>query len=278
MPRADRPSPKISQEVYDRMDNAVYSALGGEWWRPDSLFYQLKVFLNPVRVAYARRTLVEEAGMEPRAVAALDVGCGGGFLTEEIARMGFVTTGVDPSAPSLEAAAAHARESGLDIRYAPGRGEALPFEDGSFGAVFCCDVLEHVRDLGKVVSEISRVLKPGGVFCYDTINRTWLSHLAVIKISQDWKPWAFLPRDLHVWRMFVKPGELRSLLERNGLEWKEHRGLVPDHSIPRLLGYLRKRAKGEWTYAELAARIRMVESRFTTAMYMGWAKKGENRG
>jgi 2-polyprenyl-6-hydroxyphenyl methylase/3-demethylubiquinone-9 3-methyltransferase len=264
---------KISQSIYDRLDNAVYSAQSDQWWQPDSAFYQMRIFLNPVRVAYAKRKLVEEARIDPRVTAALDVGSGGGFLTEEIARMGFDMTGVDPSARSVEAAASHARENGLNVRYRTGTGESLPFEDRSFGVVFCCDVLEHVRDLSRVVSEISRVLKPGGVFCYDTFNRTWLSHLAAIKISQVWKPWAFMPPNLHVWKMFIKPGEMKSLLRQNGLEWKEHRGLKPDIPIPRLLGYLRKRARGEWTYAELAANVRMVESRITAVMYMGCAIK-----
>ncbi|MCX6570703.1 MAG: bifunctional 2-polyprenyl-6-hydroxyphenol methylase/3-demethylubiquinol 3-O-methyltransferase UbiG [Candidatus Aminicenantes bacterium] len=264
---------KVSQPIYDRIDNGVYNVQSDQWWQPDSAFYQMKVALNPVRVGYAKRKLVEELKIDPQVTAALDVGCGGGFLTEEIARMGFDSTGVDPSERSVRAAASHARESGLDIRYGTGVGESLPFEDRSFGAVFCCDVLEHVRDLPKVISEISRVLKPGGVFCYDTLNRTWASLLGAIKIGQVWKPWAFMPPDLHVWRMFIKPGEMKSLLRRNGLEWKGHRGIVPDVPIPRLLGYLRKRARGEWTYGELAGKVRMVESRVTVVMYMGYAVK-----
>ncbi len=253
-----------------------------QWWRPDSALYQIKVFLNPARVGYVKRISIEELGIDPRSTAALDVGCGGGFLTEEIARLGFDTTGVDPSARSVRAAADHARESGLDIRYVTGAGESLPFEDRSFGAVFCCDVLEHVRDLPKVITEISRVLKPGGVFCYDTFNRTWVSFLAAIKVGQVWKPWAFMPPNLHVWRMFIKPGEMKSLLRQNGLEWIEHRGLVPGVPIPRLLGYLRRRARGEWTYGELAAKVGMVESRVKAIIYMGYAVKkypsGANAG
>ena len=104
---------KISQSIYDRLDNAVYSAQGDEWWQPDSAFYQMRIFLNPVRVEYAKRKLIEEAGIDPKATAALDVGSGGGFLAEEISRLGFDTTGVDPSAPSVEAAARHARENGF---------------------------------------------------------------------------------------------------------------------------------------------------------------------
>ena len=79
-------------------------------------------------------------------------------------------------------------------------------------------------------------------------------------------------------QMFIKPGEMKSLLRQNGLEWKDHRGLKPDIPIPRLLGYLRKRARGEWTYAELAAKVRMVESRVTAVMYMGLAVKEQPAG
>ena len=264
---------KVSQAIYDRIDNAVYAVQSDQWWQPESAWFQVTVSFNPARVGYAKNKLIDELKIDPKATAALEVGCGGGFLTEEIARMGFATTGVDPSEPSLRVAADHARESGLDIRYRKGEGESLPFEDRSFGAVFCCDVLEHVRDLPKVISEISRVLKPGGVFYYDTLNRTWASLLSAIKIGQVWKRWAFFPPNLHVWRMFIKPGEMKSLLRQNVLEWKEHRGMMPDVPIPRLLGYLRKRAKGEWTYGELAGRVRMIESRITAVQYMGFAVK-----
>ena len=94
----------------------------------------------------------------------------------------------------------------------PGSGEAIPCPDDSFDVVFCCDVLEHVRDAAKVIAEISRVLKPGGVFCYDTLNRTFLSRLVAIHIAQVWKRWAMAPPRLHVWEMFIRPKELKSLL------------------------------------------------------------------
>lgn len=269
---------KVSQAIYDRIDNAVYNVQSDQWWQPESAWFQVTVSFNPARVGYAKNKLIDELKIDPKATAALEVGCGGGFLTEEIARMGFATTGVDPSEKSVRVAADHARQSGLDIRYLTGAGESLPFEDRSFGAVFCCDVLEHVRDLPRVISEISRVLKPGGVFYYDTLNRTWASLLSAIKIGQVWKRWAFFPPNLHVWRMFIKPGEMKSLLRQNVLEWKEHRGMMPDVPIPRLLGYLRKRAKGEWTYGELAGRVRMIESRITAVLYMGYAVKKDPSG
>jgi 2-polyprenyl-6-hydroxyphenyl methylase/3-demethylubiquinone-9 3-methyltransferase len=139
--------------------------------------------------------------------------------------------------------------------------------------VFCCDVLEHVQDLPKVISEISRVLKPGGVFFYDTLNRTFVSKLVAIKIWQEWKRWAFMPPNVHVWDMFIKPSEIKELLQKNSLDWKEHKGSSPNISIPKMLGYLRKRSKGEWTYADLGKRFWLVESKDMNILYAGYAVK-----
>jgi len=264
---------KISQAVYGLIDNAVYSIESDQWWHPESPWYQMIVTFNPARVGYAKKTLFDRLKIDPKGIAALEVGCGGGLMTEEVACMGFDTTGVDPSERSVLVAARHARDGGLNIRYLTGSGESLPFEDQSFGVVFCCDVLEHVRDLPKVISEISRVLKPGGVFYYSTLNRTLASLVGAIKVIQDWKTWAFMPPNLHVWRMFIKPREMKRLFRQNGLEWKEHRGMMPDVPIPRLLGLLRKRARGEWNYSQLASKVRMIESRVTAVMYMGYAVK-----
>ena len=264
---------RVSPEVYARIDNDLYTDRSEEWWEPGSPFYQMKVSFNPPRMGYVKRVLVDVLGIDPRGKRALEVGSGGGYMSEDIARLGFDTTGVDPSPRSVEVAAEHARASGLHIRYERAAGESLPFEDASFDVVLCCDVLEHVRDLPSVISEVARVLKPAGFFFFDTFNRTFVSWLAVIKISQEWRRWAFLPPNIHEWRMFIKPRELKALLRINHLKWREHRGLMPNLSIPRVLSCLRKRARGEWTYVDLSRRIGLVESRFTAGMYIGHAVK-----
>jgi 2-polyprenyl-6-hydroxyphenyl methylase/3-demethylubiquinone-9 3-methyltransferase len=217
--------------------------------------------------------LFDELGIDPKGKKALEVGCGGGILCEEIAMMGFETTGIDPSEHSLNIAVNHARVSGLNIKYEKGTGEALPYGDGSFDVVFCCDVLEHVRDLPKVISEICRVLKPGGAFVFDTLNRTIISKLVAIKIWQDWKRWAFFPPDLHVWEMFIKPKELRTLLLQNNFEVGPFQGSEPNVSIPKMLGYLRQRAKGQLSFQEIGERFRLVESNDMNILYMGFAVK-----
>jgi len=264
---------KISPEIYDRINNGLYEDEGDKWWDPDSSFFQTRAVFNPVRVGFAEKTLVGDLRIDPHGKRALEVGCGGGILCEEIARMGFETTGLDPSEVSLRAAVRHARATGLDVRYLKGIGESLPFADRAFDVVFCCDVLEHVRDLPAVISEVSRVLKPGGAFCYDTLNRSWTSKLAAIKIGQEWRRWAFMPPRLHVFEMFIKPREMRALLRANHLEWKGHRGTKLNVPLFQALRLLRRRARGELTFKDLGERIRLVEGRLPSVVYLGLAVK-----
>ena len=264
-----------SQKTYDRINNSVYETNGNTWWQPDSLFYLMKVLFNPVRVNYSRTILFDHLKIIPNEKYALEVGCGGGVLSEEISKMGFYTTGIDPSEESINTARQHCALSGLNINYIQCYGESLPFKDNQFDIVFCCDVLEHVRNLSKVISEISRVLIPGGVFIYDTFNRTLISKLTAIKILQDWKRWAIMPKDLHVWKMFIRPAEIKFLLNKNQLEWKEHCGIRPTDSIPKVLCYLRKRAKGKLSYREFGTKFQLTISNKTDIMYMGYAIKNK---
>jgi 2-polyprenyl-6-hydroxyphenyl methylase / 3-demethylubiquinone-9 3-methyltransferase len=263
---------KITTEVYQKIDNNFYNADVDIWWKPDTVLHLLKTSLNPWRVSYMQNT-IKKLGIDPNGKSALEVGSGGGILTEEISKMGFTITGIEPAEESIRTAANHAKANGLNIQYDHGIGESLPYADGSFDCVFCCDVLEHVQDLPKVIAEISRVLKPNGVFFYDTINRTFVSKMVAIKILQEWKRWAIMPPDVHVWEMFIKPEEIKELLQRNGFDWQEHTGSSPNVPIPKMLGYLRKRAKGEWTYADLGKNFWLVESKDMNILYAGYAIK-----
>jgi 2-polyprenyl-6-hydroxyphenyl methylase/3-demethylubiquinone-9 3-methyltransferase len=267
---------KVPEEIYSRIDNDIYNIEGDRWWEPDFSLNLIRTLVNPFRVNYSIKVFKLHK-LNSEGINALEVGCGGGILTEEIAKMGFITTGIDPSQKSLDIAMKHAKENNLKIVYKKGTGENLPFQTNSFDVVFCCDVLEHVRDLPKVISEISRILKNGGIFIYDTFNRTYLSKVSIIKIFQEWKRWAIMPPDLHVWEMFIKPKELRSLLQENQLDWKEYRGIKPNKSYLEILRYLHKRAIGEWTYEEFGKKFLLVESRCIQVMYMGYAVKMDQK-
>jgi 2-polyprenyl-6-hydroxyphenyl methylase/3-demethylubiquinone-9 3-methyltransferase len=255
------------------VDNELYDRLAGTWWDEDSNMAILRTAVNPGRVGYIRRVLMGELGIDPGGKSALDVGCGGGLLAEEVARLGFRVTGVDPSEPSLETARAHAREEGFDIEYLAAPGEDLPFDDETFDVVYCCDVLEHVESVDRTVAESARVLKPGGVYLYDTINRTLRSRLITIGLIQEWDATRFMEPDLHDWKMFIKPRELEATLRRHGLEPRGTVGLSPRGNPLRLLRDLRRRRRGEITYGELGRRMELRESRDRSNEYAGHALK-----
>jgi 2-polyprenyl-6-hydroxyphenyl methylase/3-demethylubiquinone-9 3-methyltransferase len=254
-----------------QIDNAIYDQAGDVWWDDASPLSILNTSLNPARFPYFRDVLVHLFDGSPSGTLALDVGCGGGLLAEEFARLGCRVTGIDPSANSLATARAHATAAGLAIDYRQGTGEALPFAPGSFDIVFCCDVLEHVSSVAAVVGEIARVLKPGGVFLYDTINRTLASNLAVIKLPQEWLKLA--PPNFHLWEMFIKPSELVAALSGNGLDSMEIVGLRPGGNPLRLLWGMGRVKAGTMSYGELGRRARWSRTKSRAISYMGYAIK-----
>jgi 2-polyprenyl-6-hydroxyphenyl methylase/3-demethylubiquinone-9 3-methyltransferase len=255
------------------VDNQLYDRLADTWWKEDSLLSLLRTSINPVRFGYMRRVLVDGMEIEPRGRTALDIGSGGGLLAEEFARLGFDVTGIDPSSQSVQAARAHARAEGLDIDYTTGVGEQLPFPDRHFDVVYCCDVLEHVDDLDRVIAETARVLKAGGVYLYDTINRTRRSRLVLIKLMQEWRSTALMEPNLHDWDMFIKPGELEATMTRAGLDSRDVVGLGPARNPIALLLDMRRRARGDMTFGEFGARNKFRETRDTSLMYAGHAVK-----
>jgi 2-polyprenyl-6-hydroxyphenyl methylase/3-demethylubiquinone-9 3-methyltransferase len=252
------------------VDNHLYDRLASSWWDERGFLHTLKALLPP-RLGYLRRVLLEDLGIDPHRKRALDIGCGGGLLAEELARLGCSVSGIDPSAESLAAAWTHAQETGLSIDYREGTGEAIPFPDASFDLATCCDVLEHVADLPRVIAETARVLRPGGLFFYDTINRTLRSKLILIKVLQEWRWTSLMPPDLHDWTMFIKPEELLGLLEINGLRNRGLTGIQPAANPLRSLRLLRAQKRGEISPAEALHRIGFRESRDLSIVYMGYA-------
>ncbi len=256
------------------VNNDIYNRDANTWWDENSYLYTLKAALNPGRFGYFRKLLETKLKIDPKGKKTLDIGCGGGFLSEEFAKLGCNVTGLDPSEGTLETARGHAKAEGLNIKYVHGSGEKLPFPDGAFDIVYCCDVLEHVTDLDRVIAETARVLKPDGVYMFDTINRTFQSRLVMIKLMQDWKLTALMPSDVHDWDQFIKPEELDQVLRTNGLVCKEKRGLSPSGSPPAMAGYLVARKLGMISYRQLGEKMPMRESRDLSVAYMGYAVKG----
>lgn len=256
-----------------KIDNEIYETYGDTWWDEDAEFgfSSLRYCVNPVRYRYFRKIL-QRIPLVGQTV--LDVGCGGGFLSEELARDGFEVAGIDPSGKTIAAAQKHASESGLNIRYEVGRGEAIPFPDSSFDIVACCDVLEHVDDIKKVMGEVSRVLKPAGLFLYDTVNRTWFSKLALIKVWQEWSLTRCCRQDCHVWEKFIRPEELITLMRDHRLVHQEMRGITPEkRNLIALLRSLRAIRTGKMRNEEMTAKLRLKETGDLKLSYMGYALK-----
>jgi len=254
-------------------DNTLYDTLSDEWWDEHSVLNLLRTTINPWRVPYFAAILARQ-GKPQQVLDLLDVGCGGGLLAEEFARLNCRVTGIDPSERSLATARAHAAQCKLPIDYRHGFGDALPFPDASFDVVSCCDVLEHIENWKGVIAEISRVLKPGGVFLFDTINRTAYSWVANILIAQDLPYTRFMPKNLHVWRMFITPAELARSLEANGFSMPEKMvGSNPKGNPLRALQAIRQFKAGRITAQQVGEVAAMRPSRNLNGSYMGHAFK-----
>jgi len=192
-----------------RNDLTIYDTVANRWWSVDIRWVRTLKNLVPGRLRWFDRQI------DWQGKVVLDLGCAGGFMAEALALRGAHVTGIDPAAEAIDAAHAHARQGGLRIGYDVGVGEALPYDVASFDAVVCVDVLEHVADLDKVLSEVARTLRPGGLFLVDTINRNLLAQLATIIMAEE--VLRLLPRGTHDPAMFIKPAELRAAMQGAGL-------------------------------------------------------------
>lgn len=254
-------------------DKEVYNRSGDVWWDEREHLSMLRTMMNPARVGFFRDVLIGQARLGLSGQRVLDVGCGGGLLSEELARLGLSVTGVDPSLGSVNTARNHARQSGLEIEYLAGIGEKLPFPGSSYDVAVCTDVLELVDSASALIAEISRVLKDGGVFLYDTINRTLRSKVAVIGLFQKWKWTRCAPPNLHDWNKFIKPRELRGMLAQHGLQQRRVVGMQPRIGKIQTILEMHKRSRGKISHGELGRRMQMRASRDISISYMGWAVK-----
>jgi 2-polyprenyl-6-hydroxyphenyl methylase/3-demethylubiquinone-9 3-methyltransferase len=180
-----------------RNDLTIYDKVADQWWSDDVRWIRTLKNLVPGRLRWMDKK-IDWAGKK-----VLDLGCAGGFMAEALDERGAIVTGIDPAEEAIAAARAHARQTARNIQYDIGVGEALPYEDGSFDAVVCVDVLEHVADLKKTIGEIVRVLAPGGLFLFDTINRNPIARFATITMAEDIL--RLLPRGTHDPDMYIKP-------------------------------------------------------------------------
>jgi 2-polyprenyl-6-hydroxyphenyl methylase / 3-demethylubiquinone-9 3-methyltransferase len=209
------------QMTQPTVNNAIYDQLGEKWYAGQD---------DPVALLRAesrlRNPYVEErirASFGSRHCDVLDIGCGGGFLSNFLVERGHRVTGLDASLESLEIARRHDRTG--NVRYLHGDAYRLPFENASFDVVCAMDFLEHVDTPAQAIAEAARVLRPGGKFFFYTFNRNLLARLVVIK-GLEWFV-ANTPEHLHVYHLFIRPAELREMCARSGLSVENMVGMRP---------------------------------------------------
>ena len=242
-----------------KVNNAVYNTYGDRWYDADD---------DPVALLRAESKTktpwiidrIKEHNLLNQSTKVLDVGCGAGFLSNELAKQGLQVTGVDLSEESLKIAAKH--DSTKCVHYQTADAYKLPFGDSTFDVLTAMDFLEHVENPDQVIKEFSRVLKSNGIFIFHTFNRNILAHLIIIKVVE----WIVknTPKNLHVIQLFIKPKELANYCELAGMTTKEMIGIKPVFStIPfknLFTGVVPKTLKFEFTKSLLLS-------------YMGFAIK-----
>src|SRR5918998_4323036 len=213
----------------DPAEVARFEGIAETWWDPNGPMKVLHKF-NPVRLAYIRDEACRRFGRDPRSarpfegLTILDVGCGGGVLSEPLARLGAGVTGLDPAPNNIRVARLHAERSGLDIDYREEAIETVAARPELFDIVLAMEVVEHVADVQAFVSACCAAVKPGGLLVMATINRTLRAFALAIVGAEYVLGW--LPRGTHQWDKFVTPEELCAAINAGGLAVIERRGVV----------------------------------------------------
>lgn len=207
----------INPQEIQRFDH-----LAAEWWDPDGAMAPLHR-MNPTRMRYVISTL-QDKFKTLKNINILDVGCGGGLVSEPLAHAGAKVTGIDGAAELIRIAAQHAKKQDLSIDYRHCLTSDLIKENKQFDAVLALEVIEHVSDTDSFVAEIAQLLKPGGIAIFSTLNRSAASMAFGVIAAEYVLKW--LPAGTHEWRAFVKPSELYILCHQHGLQAKETMGLT----------------------------------------------------
>jgi 2-polyprenyl-6-hydroxyphenyl methylase/3-demethylubiquinone-9 3-methyltransferase len=216
-------------DTVDPGEIAKFEAMAAEWWDPNGKFKPLHL-MNPCRLDYITAQIAAEFDRDlekPRpfkGLRLLDIGCGGGLLSEPMARLGAEVVGADAAAGNIPVAKIHAEQSGLEIDYRNTTAEALAAAGEQFDVVLNMEVVEHVADPLGYLSACRQLLKPGGLMVCSTLNRNAKSFAVAIVGAEYVMRW--LPKGTHEWSKFITPDELFALLSEAGLSPVDRKGFV----------------------------------------------------
>ncbi|MCK8781177.1 bifunctional 2-polyprenyl-6-hydroxyphenol methylase/3-demethylubiquinol 3-O-methyltransferase UbiG [Rhizobium sp. NTR19] len=211
---------EAARTTVDQEQVEWFSQRAAEWWDPTGKFKPLHKF-NPVRLGYIRDRACENFGRDPKAhlplsgLRVLDIGCGGGLLSEPVARMGATVVGADPSEKNIGIASTHAAETGTSVDYRAVTAEQLAEAGESFDIVLNMEVVEHVADVDFFISTCAKMVRPGGLMFIATINRTFKAGALAIFAAENVLRW--LPKGTHQYEKLVRPEELEKPLNTSGM-------------------------------------------------------------
>ncbi|WP_289035288.1 bifunctional 2-polyprenyl-6-hydroxyphenol methylase/3-demethylubiquinol 3-O-methyltransferase UbiG [uncultured Roseibium sp.] len=212
----------------DDAEVARFSAMAAEWWDPTGKFKPLHKF-SPVRLSYIKEKVCARFDRDPKAPDAfkglrfLDIGCGGGLLSEPMARLGAEVVGADPSTVNIEIAKLHMQKSGLEIDYRAETAEQLAAAGETFDVVLNMEVVEHVADVPLFLSETAQMVRPGGLMFVATINRTLKAYALAIVGAEYVLRW--LPKGTHSYEKLVRPDEIEGPLSSAGMQISDRCGV-----------------------------------------------------
>ena len=213
-------SKKITKRIIE--DNSIFDELATEWWKPDGSFRALHAF-NFVRIKFIKDTLKKRSINSIRNLKILDIGCGGGILCEPLARLGAKVTGIDENKKAIEAAKEHSKKNKLKINY-----KALSYDEiklnEKFDVILSMEVLEHIDDIGILISNSKKLLKKNGIFIGSTINKTLSSYLLAIVFAENIL--RLVPKKTHIWSKFIKTNRIKKELILNNFKNINFQGVI----------------------------------------------------
>ena len=203
-----------------------FSKIAEEWWNPSGKFKPLHKF-NPIRISYIKNNIIKSLKITDKKkplkkVRILDIGCGGGLLSEPMSRLGAEVTGIDASKKNIEVAKIHAQKNNLKIKYVWGSPDNYK-TDTKFDVILNMEIIEHVDDISFFLKSCSKLLKKNGIMFVATLNKTLKSYLFAIIGAEYFLRW--LPIGTHDWDKFVKPDDLINILKKNNFILNELRGM-----------------------------------------------------
>jgi len=213
-------SKKITKRIIE--DNSIFDELATEWWKPNGSFRALHAF-NFVRIKFIKDTLKKRSINSIRNLKILDIGCGGGILCEPLARLGAKVTGIDENKKAIEAAKKHSKKNKLKINYKVLSYDEIKLNE-KFDVILSMEVLEHIDDIGILISNSKKLLKKNGIFLGSTINKTLSSYLLAIVFAENIL--RLVPKKTHIWSKFIKTNRIKKELILNNFTNINFQGVI----------------------------------------------------